>query len=122
MTHRLGPITHTAKYPNGLPTWTEFKPLWLTALLNGSYEQAFDRLRDDTKPNCFCAVGIGCDLLGIKPDSVGHWGEVYATLAKIIDPTETYQHGLDVVCTVVNLNDVKRAPLATIANYLETVS
>lgn len=48
------------------------KAQWLAALRSGEYEQGSERLRDEE--NCFCCLGVLCDIA--SKEGLGEWNGI----------------------------------------------
>ncbi len=103
----------------------ELKEKWLKALRSGEYKQGNGRLRNES--DCYCCLGVLCDVSGVgKWTKVGEgeypmylcgdtncagvlWGELEEALSV---PSEA-------IGTLMNMNDKKGNTFEEIATYIE---
>lgn len=105
----------------------DFKKRWVEALRSGKYKQGEGRLR--TEEDCYCCLGVGCDVLG-KGEWVRHKyaekDELWAYKSDILETAVMPSDLKDAVgltaadsASLIRLNDFEKRTFAEIADYIE---
>lgn len=100
---------------------SKIKEAWLKALRSGEYQQGRHRLRNED--DCFCALGVLCDILDpsgwLKSDGGAILFQDYSTMSLSLKMKDYI--GLNGIQTdhIMSLNDIDGKSFEDIADYVE---
>jgi len=91
---------------------------WLLELRSGKYSQHTGELKDYSKKDCYCAIGLYCLANGYEISKGG------MQVIKDGQSVDYYNGGIGLdyrlVKSIVDLNDSSKRPFSEIADWIET--
>lgn len=93
-----------------------FAEKWVIALRSGNYEQSQLMLKDFTKSNYYCCLGVACIIEGIPLNAIKKVNEKIPVVIKGLRPEFTENEHLQIELS--SMND-KESSFHQIANWIE---
>lgn len=112
-----------------MPMDAELKTKWVSALRSGEYKQGRGKLRSED--DCYCSLGVCCDVSGEgewvrKPDSEGngYWAYCYRDEAPAAIPPKQLNkkwglNDIAILGRLLHMNDMEKKTFPEIADYIE---